>query len=153
MGEGQHSLKTGYEFQYVMTEVQDVNPLYGRDAYTGNFTRPTGVAANNLYNLADFMLGLRSQYALSSILIANLRQRYQFAYVQDDFRRERQADAEPRPALRVRDAVLGEGQPDDQLRPGREDDDLRQGRVDVRPGAHRPGSQQLGARASGSRTA
>ena len=83
---GAHSLKTGYEFQYVMTEVQDVNPLYGRDAYTGNFTRPTGVAANNVYNLADFMLGLRSQYALSSILVANLRQRYQFAYVQDDWR-------------------------------------------------------------------
>ena len=83
---GRHSLKTGYEFQFVKTEVQDVNPLYGRDAYTGNFSRPTGVAANNVYNLADFMLGLRSQYALSSILVANLRQRYQFAYVQDDFR-------------------------------------------------------------------
>jgi hypothetical protein len=39
-----------------------------------------------VYNLADFMLGLRSTYALSSILVANLRQRYQFAYVQDDFR-------------------------------------------------------------------
>ena len=83
---GAHSLKTGYEFQYVMTEVQDVNPLYGRDAYTGNFSRPAGVSANNVYNLADFMLGLRSQYALSSILIANLRQRYQFAYLQDDWR-------------------------------------------------------------------
>ncbi len=83
---GAHSLKTGYEFQYVMTEVQDVNPLYGRDAYTGNFSRPAGVSANNVYNLADFMLGLRSQYALSSILVANLRQRYQFAYLQDDWR-------------------------------------------------------------------
>jgi len=83
---GRHSLKSGYEFQYVSTEVQDVNPLYGRDAYTGNFTRPAGVSANSVYNLADFMLGLRSQYALSSILIANLGQRYQFAYVQDDWR-------------------------------------------------------------------
>ena len=81
-----HSLKAGYEFQYIETQVQDVNPLYGRDAYTGNFTRPAGVAANNIYNLADFMLGLRSQYALSNILIANLRQRMHFTYVQDDFR-------------------------------------------------------------------
>ena len=32
------------------------------------------------------MLGLRSQYALSNILIANLRQRFHFAYVQDDWR-------------------------------------------------------------------
>jgi TonB dependent receptor len=83
---GQHSLKSGYEFQYIATEVQDVNPLYGRDSYSGQFSRPAGAAANNLYNLADFMFGLRSQYALSNILIANLRQQMHFAYVQDDFR-------------------------------------------------------------------
>jgi len=82
----QHSLKAGYEFQSIQTEVQDVNPLYGRDTYSGQFTRPAGAASNNLYNLADFMLGLRSQYALSNILIANLRQRMQFWYLQDDFR-------------------------------------------------------------------
>jgi hypothetical protein len=83
---GRHSLKSGYEFQHVQTEVQDVNPLYGRDSYAGQFTRPAGVAANNLYNLADFMLGLRSTFALSNILVANLRQNMHFAYVQDDFR-------------------------------------------------------------------
>ena len=38
---GRHSLKTGYEFQHINTEVQDVNPLYGRDAYTGQIT-PAG---------------------------------------------------------------------------------------------------------------
>jgi hypothetical protein len=83
---GRHSLKTGYEFQHVQTEVQDVNPLYGRDHYTGQFTRPVGAAASNLYNLADFMLGLRSQYALSNILVANLLQQMHFTYLQDDFR-------------------------------------------------------------------
>ncbi len=81
-----HSLKAGYEFQHINTEVQDVNPLYGRDSYAGQITRPAGAAANNLYNLADFMFGFRSQYALSNILIANLRQQMHFAYVQDDFR-------------------------------------------------------------------
>jgi hypothetical protein len=83
---GRHSLKSGYEFQHILTEVQDVNPLYGRDQYAGQFTRPTSAAANNLYNLADFMFGLRSTYALSNILIANLRQNMHFAYLQDDFR-------------------------------------------------------------------
>jgi hypothetical protein len=83
---GRHSLKTGYEFQHINTEVQDVNPLYGRDAYTGQFTRPAGITANNIYNLSDFMFGLRSQYALSNVLIANLRQQMHFTYVQDDFR-------------------------------------------------------------------
>ncbi|MGH9371532.1 MAG: TonB-dependent receptor domain-containing protein, partial [Vicinamibacterales bacterium] len=83
---GRHSLKTGYDFQHIATEVQDVNPLYGRDTYNGQFSRPAGAAANNLYNLADFMFGLRAQYALSNILIANLRQQMHFAYLQDDFR-------------------------------------------------------------------
>ena len=105
---GRQSLKAGYEFQHINVEVQDVNPLYGLDTYTGQFTRPAGAAANNLYNLADFMLGLRSQYALSNVLVANMRQNMHFTYLQDDIARQRQADAEPRPALRVRDAVLGE---------------------------------------------
>ena len=54
--------------------------------YAGKLSRPAGAAANNLYNLADFMLGLRSTYALSNILVANLRQNMHFAYVQDDVR-------------------------------------------------------------------
>lgn len=83
---GRHSLKTGYEFQHIQTEVQDVNPLYGRDQYQGQFTRPAGAAANNVYNLADFMFGLRSTFALSNVLIANLRQNMHFTYLQDDFR-------------------------------------------------------------------
>ena len=48
---GRQSLKSGYEFQHIQTEVQDVNPLYGRDTYNGQFTRPAGVAANTIYNL------------------------------------------------------------------------------------------------------
>jgi hypothetical protein len=83
---GRHSLKVGIEFQHVQTEVQDVNPLYGRDTYSGQFSRPTGVAANNIYNLADFMFGLRSQYALTNFFIANMRQSLYFGYLQDDFR-------------------------------------------------------------------
>jgi hypothetical protein len=83
---GRQSLKTGYEFQHIQTEAQDVNPLYGRDTYNGQFTRPAGVAANTIYNLSDFMFGLRSNYALSNILVANLRQNMHFLYLQDDFR-------------------------------------------------------------------
>jgi hypothetical protein len=83
---GRHSLKTGYEFQNVKTQVQDVNPLYGRDTYAGQFSRPTGASSNNLYNLGDFMLGLRSTYALSNILVADLVQNMHFLYLQDDWR-------------------------------------------------------------------
>ena len=83
---GRQSIKAGYEFQRINTEVQDVNPLYGLDVYASSFTRPATAAASNLYNLADFMLGLRSQYALSNVLVANLRQNMHFAYLQDDVR-------------------------------------------------------------------
>ncbi|MFN7982119.1 MAG: carboxypeptidase regulatory-like domain-containing protein [Vicinamibacterales bacterium] len=82
---GSHSMKAGYEFQRVNTQVQDVNPLYGRDTYSGQYTRPTGATAANIYNLADFMLGLRSQYALSNVLVADIRQNMDFAYLQDDW--------------------------------------------------------------------
>jgi hypothetical protein len=84
---GRHSVKTGVEYQHVRTEVQDVNPLYGRDEYSGRFTRPVGSTSTaSSYNLADFMLGLRSRYALTNFFIANLRQNLYFAYVQDDFK-------------------------------------------------------------------
>jgi len=84
---GRHSLKAGIEFQHIRTEVQDVNPLYGRDEYAGRFTRPVGsTSTDRNYNLADFMLGLRSRYALTNFFIANLRQNMYFLYLQDDFR-------------------------------------------------------------------
>ena len=83
---GRQSLKSGYEFQRINVEVMDVNPLYGRDTYANRFTQPAGAANNNLYNLADFMLGLRSQYALSNALVAQIRRNMHFAYLQDDIR-------------------------------------------------------------------
>ncbi len=85
---GRHSLKTGYEFQHIQTEVQDVNPLYGRDAYAGQFTPPgRRRAANNLYNLADFMFGLRSRRTRSATSWSPTCGRTCTSlYLQDDFR-------------------------------------------------------------------
>ncbi len=84
---GRHSLKIGYEFVVLRTQVLDVNPLYGRDAYAGAFSRPAGGATNaTVYSVADFLFGLRSQYALANEVVGNYRQHEQFAYVQDDFK-------------------------------------------------------------------
>lgn len=77
---GRHSLKIGYEFMVIRTQVLDVNPLYGRDAYAGNQGSFTG------QYVADFLFGLRSQYALANSVIGNYRQHEHFAYVQDDFK-------------------------------------------------------------------
>lgn len=83
---GRHSLKTGYEYQSVNTEIDDFNPKYGQDNYTGQFSRPSGQSSNNLYNLADFLFGARSSYSLNNNVIVNYRQRMHFAYLQDDFK-------------------------------------------------------------------
>ncbi|HEX5082369.1 MAG TPA: TonB-dependent receptor, partial [Blastocatellia bacterium] len=84
---GSHSLKTGYEYQAINTEIDDFNPKYGIDSYSGRFSRPLGVTSNNnLYNLADFLFGARSRYELNNNVIVNYRQRMHFAYVQDDFK-------------------------------------------------------------------
>ena len=83
---GRHSTKAGYEFQHIQTQVQDVNPLYGRDQYASQFSRPAGAASSNIYNLADFMFGLRGTFAISNILVADLRQNMHFTYLQDDIR-------------------------------------------------------------------
>ncbi|MBA3714632.1 MAG: TonB-dependent receptor, partial [Pyrinomonadaceae bacterium] len=82
---GRHSFKAGYEYQAISTEVNDVNPLYGRDGY-GGLSRPTGAPASPLYNLADFLLGARGQYALVTPFFFDLRQRMHFTYLQDDWK-------------------------------------------------------------------
>ena len=85
---GRHSVKVGYEYIHMAQEVQDINPLYGSNTFSGQFTRPTGASASNVYNVADFLLGLRSQYDLTnfSSAIANLRRDMHFPYAQDDIR-------------------------------------------------------------------
>jgi hypothetical protein len=82
---GRHSFKVGYEYLRVNTEVQDTNPLMGLDTYGGQFSRVSG-AANNIFNLADFMFGARSQYEFATLAVAQMRQRFHYAFIQDDFK-------------------------------------------------------------------
>ena len=84
---GRQSFKTGYEYQAINTQIDDFNPKYGRDVYSGQFSRPSTQAADGAtYNLADFMLGLRNQYFIITPFLANLRQRMHFGYIQDDIK-------------------------------------------------------------------
>ena len=82
-----HTLKTGYEYQRINTDVDDVHPKYGADTYAGQFSRPTGAAADAItYNLADFLVGARSTYELVNPFVFRLRQRMHFGYLQDDWK-------------------------------------------------------------------
>lgn len=94
---GRHAIKTGFELALIHTEVMDINPVYGLNSYSGQFSKPTcpqlGQAAGcaipadtQSYNIADFMFGLPSQVQLANYLVGNYRQRVYSTYVQDDFR-------------------------------------------------------------------
>ena len=83
---GRHSLKTGYEYQAINTQIDDFNPKYGNDTYSGRFSQAPGTATNNLQFLADFMFGARSNYSLNNAVIMDYRQRMHFMYVQDDWK-------------------------------------------------------------------
>jgi len=94
---GKHSIKFGYEYLNVHTEVLDINPLYGQDTYAGSFSKPScaqlGQAAgckvpsdSASYNLADFIFGTPSAIALGNDLVTNVRQYVNSLYFQDDFR-------------------------------------------------------------------
>ena len=97
MVRGRHSLKAGYEFLTVRTEVLDINPLYGSDTYSGQYSKPacaqlgqpSGCTIANdatSYDLADFYFGLPSTIAQGSNLTTNLRQHVHSLYFQDDWR-------------------------------------------------------------------
>ena len=94
---GRHALKTGFEMGIIHTEVMDINPVYGLNAYAGQFSKPTcaelgqatGCAITSdsaSYDLADFIFGLPSQVQLANYLVGSYRQRQYFFYGQDDFR-------------------------------------------------------------------
>ncbi len=99
---GKHSVKIGYEFQAVHTQVNDFNPSYGQDNYNGQYANnglPASIAGLSATqqaayssqlqaarNLADFYFGNRSSYSLTNYTVVNLRQRYNFMYVQDDIK-------------------------------------------------------------------
>lgn len=96
---GRHSLKIGYEYMAINTEIDDFNPVYGQDNYGGGFSAGTDnitgsgtlngsgdPAIKEAVDLADFLLGARSAYQLNNFRIVNYHQRMNFAYLQDDFK-------------------------------------------------------------------
>ena len=93
---GRHTLKVGYEFLAIRTEVLDINPLYGQLTYSGAIQQAHGGASatarsttancTNAYDLADFYFGLPSAIGLGTDFVTNVRQHVNSLYAQDDWR-------------------------------------------------------------------
>ena len=111
---GRHSIKAGYEFLAIRTEVLDINPLYGSDTYAGGFSKPT--AARMRLHAAERRHQLRSRRLLfrpSQHHRAGQQPHHQSAAAcplslcAGRLARHAEADPEPRPALGICHADLG----------------------------------------------
>jgi hypothetical protein len=93
---GRNSVKTGYEFQAINTEIDDFNPVYGQDTYGGAFSSGLSAATGGVVStdtgakeaayLTDFLTGARNSYQLNNFVVVNYHQYMNFFYVQDDLK-------------------------------------------------------------------
>jgi hypothetical protein len=82
-----HSIKFGYQYMNIRTEILDTNPIYGQDTYSGAFSKPAGGASDaTSYSMADFIFGLPNTINQGSYTVVNLRQFVHSLYAQDDYR-------------------------------------------------------------------
>ncbi len=112
LSRNRHSMKVGWEFLSINTEVDDFNPVYGSESFNQGFsmcvynTTLGGTKANydrcnanapsslNLSDagvvqapfFADFLLGARDNYQLNNFRIVNYHQLMDFFYFQDDWK-------------------------------------------------------------------
>jgi hypothetical protein len=75
--QGKHFLKFGFEFLHARTEINDLSATIGAMGFVNRFTGRS---------LGDFLLGLPSQLALTSLTLVDQSQRMYFSFVQDDFK-------------------------------------------------------------------
>jgi len=87
---GRHSVKVGWEFLAINTEIDDFNPVYGEELFAGAFSQDGGGtsdkgAAEAAY-LTDFLTGARSTYQLNNYRVVNYHQYMNYFYGQDDWK-------------------------------------------------------------------
>ena len=87
---GRHSMKFGWEYMSVNTEIDDFNPVYGGETFSQGFSQDGGgtkdAGAAEAAYLADFLVGARDSYQLNNYRIVNYHQIMDFFYVQDDWK-------------------------------------------------------------------
>ncbi len=87
---GRNSIKVGWEFLSINTEVDDFNPVYGSENFSGAFSQNGGgtsdTGASQAAYLTDFLTGARSSYQLNNFRIVNYHQLMNFFYLQDDLK-------------------------------------------------------------------
>jgi hypothetical protein len=87
---GRNSMKLGWEFLAVNTEIDDFNPVYGQENFNGAFSQngagTSDTGAREAAYLTDFLTGARSTYQLNNFVVVNYHQYMDFFYFQDDLK-------------------------------------------------------------------
>lgn len=87
---GRHSLKFGWEYLAINTQIDDFNPVYGGETFNAGFSQNGGgtsdTGAGQAAYLTDFLTGARDSYQLNNYRIVNYHQYMDYFYVQDDFK-------------------------------------------------------------------
>ena len=81
-----HTLKLGYEYQSIHTDINDLAPVYGSSGYSGRFSNGGAAPDPNIFNLADFFVGAQSSFQMSTFNVLKYRQKMHFGYLQDDWK-------------------------------------------------------------------
>lgn len=85
-----HSMKFGWEFLSINTEVDDFNPVYGGETFNQGFSQYGGgtsdTGAGQAAYLTDFLTGARDSYQLNNFRIVNYHQHMNYFYFQDDWK-------------------------------------------------------------------
>ena len=87
---GRHSLKFGWEYLAINTQIDDFNPVYGGETFSQGFSQFGGgtsdTGAGQAAYLTDFLTGARDSYQLNNFRIVNYHQYMDYFYVQDDWK-------------------------------------------------------------------
>jgi hypothetical protein len=87
---GHHSMKYGWEYLAINTEIDDFNPVYGGETFNQGFSQNGGgtsdTGAAEAAYLTDFLTGARDTYQLNNYRVVNYHQYMDYFYVQDDWK-------------------------------------------------------------------
>jgi len=83
---GKHSVKVGYEYGWLAQAISDFHPKFGSDTYSGQYSSAGSATTVQAANLADFLFGARSNYALNAPNEVNYLRFWHFGYIQDDWK-------------------------------------------------------------------
>ena len=115
---GQHSFKSGYEYQAINTEIDDFAPKYGTDNYAGRSARSRAPPPTTCNSWPISCSARAATTNSTTPAIVHYQQRMHFVYLQDDLKVTPKLTLNIGRSLRIRHPAVGTDNLLVELRPG-----------------------------------